>query len=115
MTTATTPEETLPTGVVTFLHTDIENSSGWWEARPVEMRAALAAHDALVAEVVATHDGAVVKHLGDGCWAAFGSATEAVAAAIEFQRRHQTAASASGLQLDVRIGVHTGEIEPTGA
>lgn len=114
MTTATTPKETLPSGVVTFLFTDIENSSGWWETRPGEMRTSLAAHDALIAEVVASHDGAVVKHLGDGCWAAFGSATNAAAAAIDFQLRHQTNASAGELHLDVRIGLHTGEVVPTG-
>jgi predicted ATPase/class 3 adenylate cyclase len=114
MTTATTHREALPKGVVTFLFTDIENSSGWWETRPVEMRTSLAAHDALIAEVVAAHDGAVVKHLGDGCWGAFGSATNAAAAAIDFQFRHQAGASAGDLHLDVRIGLHTGEVEPTG-
>ena len=105
----------LPTGVVTFLHTDIEGSSGWWERMPIEMSNALGAHDELVAEVVAAHEGAVVKHLGDGCWAAFRSASKAVAAAIEFQRRHQQADRRGGVQLAVRVGVHTGEIEPTEA
>ena len=114
MTTATTSGETLPTGVVTFLFTDIANSSGWWETHPAEMRRALAAHDALIVEVVASYGGAVVKHLGDGCWAAFRSATNAATAAIEFQRRHQAAASASELHLDIRIGLHAGEVAPTG-
>jgi predicted ATPase/class 3 adenylate cyclase len=100
----------LPSGVVTFLQTDIEGSSGRWEQTPIEMRDALAAHDELITEVVAAHDGAVVKHMGDGCWAAFGSATNA---AIEFQRRHQHADRGGGLRLDIRIGAHTGEIEPT--
>ncbi len=104
----------LPSGVVTFLFTDIENSSGWWEERPTEMRTGLIAHDALVADVVAEHGGVIVKHLGDGCWAAFGSASTAAAAAIDFQHRHQTSASPSGLQLRIRIGLHTGEVEPTG-
>ena len=104
----------LPSGVVTFLFTDIENSSGWWEERPTEMRAGLIAHDALVADVVAAHGGAIVKHLGDGCWAAFGSASSAAAAAIDFQHRHQTPTSPSGLPLRLRIGLHAGEVEPTG-
>ncbi len=104
----------LPSGVVTFLFTDIENSSGWWEERPTEMRSLLIAHDALVAEVVAAHGGSIVKHLGDGCWAAFRSASTAAAAAIDFQHRHQTSLSPSGLQLRIRIGLHTGEAEPTG-
>ena len=108
----TTPE--LPTGVVTFLHTDIEDSSGWWEREPIEMRRALAEHDQLVADVVAANDGTVVKHLGDGCWAAFSSASKAVAAAVEFQSRQQRRDQGRGLQLAVRVGLHTGEIEPTG-
>jgi len=35
----------LPSGVVTFLFTDIEGSTRRWEADPEAMRAALAAHD----------------------------------------------------------------------
>ena len=109
-----TEQKTLPTGTVTFLQTDIEDSSGWWERAPAEMRAALAAHDALIAEVVDRHDGVVVKHLGDGCWAAFDSASKAAAAAIDFQREHQQTDHGKGLHLVMRLGLHTGEIEPTG-
>jgi class 3 adenylate cyclase len=35
-----------PTGTVTFLFTDIEGSTRWWEERRDEMRAALDEHDA---------------------------------------------------------------------
>ena len=104
----------LPSGTVTFLFTDIEDSSGWWERQPNEMREALARHDTLVAEVVRANAGAMVKHLGDGCWAAFDSPTKAARAAMEFQRHHQRTESGQGLHLDVRIGLHTGEVEPTG-
>jgi predicted ATPase/class 3 adenylate cyclase len=109
-----TEQSNLPSGTVTFLQTDIENSSGWWESAPAEMRVALAGHDALVADVVHHHGGHVVKHLGDGCWAAFESAPKAVAAAIDFQHRHQQADDGTGLHLVMRLGLHTGEIEPTG-
>jgi class 3 adenylate cyclase len=34
-----------PSGVVTFLFTDVEGSTRRWEADTDEMRAALAAHD----------------------------------------------------------------------
>jgi predicted ATPase len=93
--------------------TDIENSSGHWEREPEAMRVALAAHDAMAAQTVRDHDGVVVKHLGDGCWAAFSSAPDAAAAAIDFQRRHQREAPEAGLRLNVRIGLHSGDIEPT--
>ena len=38
-----------PSGVVTFLFTDVEGSTRRWEADADEMRAALAAHDRGVA------------------------------------------------------------------
>ena len=105
--------EALPSGTVTFLQTDIEDSSGWWEKAPEAMREALAAHDALIAQAVRANGGVVVKHLGDGCWAAFDSAPRAAAAAVDFQGRQQEAASDQLLPLRIRIGLHTGEIEPT--
>lgn len=105
--------EALPSGTVTFLQTDIEDSSGWWEKAPEAMREALAAHDALIAQAVRANGGVVVKHLGDGCWAAFDSAPRAADAAVDFQGRQQEAASDQLLPLRIRIGLHTGEIEPT--
>ena len=47
----------LPSGVVTFLFTDIEGSTRLWEEHPDAMRAALARHDdgrALVRELMRT-------------------------------------------------------------
>ncbi|MGI9644971.1 MAG: adenylate/guanylate cyclase domain-containing protein [Ilumatobacteraceae bacterium] len=114
MASETARQSALPSGVVTFLLTDIESSSGWWERRPVEMREALARHDELVSSVVGDHDGVVVKHLGDGCWAAFSSAVKAIDAAIDFQRRMQQSDPVDEVRLRIRIGVHTGEVEPTG-
>jgi class 3 adenylate cyclase len=57
----------LPGGTVTFMMTDIESSSLLWEADAATMRAAMSVHDQIVAEVIAAHDGVIVKHLGDGC------------------------------------------------
>ncbi len=104
----------LPGGTVTFLFTDIAGSSGLWERGPNEMRASLAFHDELIHRYVAQHGGSVVKHLGDGCWAAFPTAQAAVEAAITFQEAHQQGSADQPLQLSVRIGLHTGPIEPTG-
>jgi class 3 adenylate cyclase len=42
-----------PTGTVTFLFTDLVSSSRLWEEQPAAMRAALARHDAILAEAVA--------------------------------------------------------------
>ena len=60
-----------PSGVVTFLFTDIEGSTRRWEADAEAMRAALAAHDSSIRETVAAHGGWLFKHTGDGVCAAF--------------------------------------------
>ena len=46
-----------PSGVVTFLFTDIEGSTRRWEADADAMRAALAVHDDLMRETVEAHSG----------------------------------------------------------
>jgi len=74
-----------PCGVVTFLFTDIEGSTRRWEADAGAMRAALVAHDEVMRNIVAAHDGWLFKHTGDGVCAAFGSPRSAVHAAIAAQ------------------------------
>lgn len=46
-----------PEGILTFLLTDIEGSTPLWERHPGVMGAALARHEALIAESVASHGG----------------------------------------------------------
>ena len=94
-----------PSGVVTFLFTDIEGSTRRWEADADSMRRALVAHDDVMRDSVAAHDGWMFKHTGDGICAAFGSPRSAVDAAIAAQR---------ALELPVRMGVATGEAELRG-
>jgi predicted ATPase/class 3 adenylate cyclase len=91
-----------PSGVVTFLFTDIEGSTRRWEKDAEGMRVALAAHDEVLRSAVETHGGFVFKHTGDGVCAAFASPTSAVAAAVAAQRE---------LGLPVRMGLATGEAE----
>ncbi|MDT5146460.1 MAG: hypothetical protein QOC58_1105 [Mycobacterium sp.] len=95
-----------PSGVVTFLFTDVEGSTRRWEADPEEMRLALAAHDEVLRGAVQAHDGWMFKHTGDGVCAAFASARSAVEAAISAQRQ---------LGLPVRMGLATGEAELRGS
>jgi class 3 adenylate cyclase len=45
-----------PSGVVTFLFTDVEGSTGRWESDADGMRAALAAHDEVMTPVIKTSD-----------------------------------------------------------
>src|SRR5262249_20907772 len=63
-TPAPPPLASLPSGTVTFLFTDIEDSTGLWSKVPDGMSAALARHDALVREAIERHGGAVFKTVG---------------------------------------------------
>jgi predicted ATPase/class 3 adenylate cyclase len=91
-----------PSGVVTFLFTDVEGSTRRWEADADEMRVTLAAHDEVLREAIEGHGGWLFKHTGDGVCAAFNSPKAAVDAAVAAQR---------GLELPVRMGLATGEAE----
>src|SRR6185295_20074695 len=64
-----------PSGVVTFLFTDVEGSTRRWEADADGMRAALAAHDPVLHNAIEAHGGWLFKHTGDGVVAAFASPT----------------------------------------
>jgi DNA-binding SARP family transcriptional activator len=101
----------LPTGVVTFLLTDIEDSSGLWEADHDGMAAALELHDELIARTVDSHAGRLLKTKGEGdaTVTAFRRSSDAVAAAVEIQQALGAASWPGGLELRVRIALHTGE------
>jgi predicted ATPase len=89
-----------PSGVVTFLFTDIEGSTRRWEADADAMRSVLAVHDQVLKTAVETHHGFLFKHTGDGVIASFASPRSAIDAAIDAQR---------SLELPVRMGIATGE------
>jgi len=99
----------LPTGTVSFLFTDIEGSTQLWEAQPGAMRPALAEHDDCLRQAIAASHGQIVKTTGDGVHAVFATALDAIHAAIAAQRSLQ--AGLTGMQLKVRMGLHTGEAE----
>lgn len=99
-----------PSGVVTFLFTDIEGSTKLWERNPAAMREALAAHDVLLRDVIERNHGVVFKTVGDACCAAFQHPGDAVRAAIEAQRAlhgHEWSDDIGAIR--VRVGIHSGE------
>jgi predicted ATPase/class 3 adenylate cyclase len=101
----------LPAGTVTFLFTDLVGSSRLWEGHPEAMREALARHDAILREAVESHHGYVVKTTGDGVHAAFGTASDAVEAAIAGQLGLAGAPWSETGPLRVRMGIHSGAAE----
>jgi predicted ATPase/class 3 adenylate cyclase len=101
----------LPSGTVTFLFTDIEGSTRLWDEHLGAMRLALARHDALLRAAIETNNGHVFKTMGDAFCAAFGTAAEALDAALAAQLNLLKATpSATGLPaaLKVRMALHTG-------
>ena len=95
-----------PSGTVTFLFTDIEDSTRLWESTPADMAAAVQAHDVIVRSAIERHGGHVFATGGDGFCAAFSSAVDAVTAAIESQRE---LGGDDAIPFAVRMALHTGE------
>lgn len=95
---------------LTFLFTDLENSTPLWKQFPDVMRSALVRHDTLLKETIEGHRGHIVKTTEDGLHAVFESPTDAVMAALAGQ---QAITAEDWLDktgpLKVRMGLHTGE------
>jgi predicted ATPase/class 3 adenylate cyclase len=104
----------VPSGTVTFLFTDVEGSTRLWEAAPDAMRQALTRHDDILRDAIGNHGGSVFATGGDGFGAAFSRAGDALAAAVAAQvgltREHWP----DSAPLNVRMGLHTGEVEERG-
>ncbi len=91
---------------MTFLFSDIEDSTRLWEEAPTEMAAALEIHDGIVRGAIEQHGGFVFATGGDGFSAAFSTAPDAAEAAVEIQ---QKLLADPAVPFGVRIGLHTGE------
>ena len=76
----------MPSGTVTFLFTDIEGSTKLLERIREDFRAVIAEHNALFRAAFAKWSGREIQFLGDGFFAAFRRATDAVECATELQR-----------------------------
>lgn len=95
--------------LATLLFTDIVGSTPLVERLGDQRWKRLVAdHDRLVAEVIDRFRGRIVQTTGDGVFARFDGAARALRAALAI--RTATAA----LDLPIRAGVHTGEIELAG-
>lgn len=101
----------LPSGTVTFLFTDIEGSTEWWEQHPEWMAHAFARQEAILREAAAEHGGYVYKMIGDAFQIAFDTAPEALRAAIDAQRTLHAEPWGEFGPLRVRMALHTGVTE----
>jgi class 3 adenylate cyclase len=101
----------MPSGTVTFLFTDIEGSTALWEQQPEAMSAALARHNALMRDTIASRSGVVFRTVGDAFCAAFAAAPDALAASVAIQLSLVAERSLLPVPLRVRMGLHTGAVE----
>ena len=99
---------TRPTGVVTFLFTDIEGSTALWAREPEAMREALEQHDIVLRSGIQQAAGHVFSTAGDSFSATFQQPSEAVDAAIELQQSLRATIWAGGLDVRIRMGLHLG-------
>jgi class 3 adenylate cyclase len=97
----------LPSGEVTFLFTDVEDTTKLWEQDAEAMHRTLARHDALLRRAIEAHHGHVFKNIGEAFCAAFPSAQDAAQAAVAAQQ----ALHREVPQLRVPMALHTGQAE----
>ena len=99
-----------PSGTVTFLFTDIEDSTKLWEQHPHEMGRAHAHHNRILRKAIESKHGYVFQVIGDAFCAAFHTAGDAIRAAVKCQTDLQLE-KWEGAQIKVRMGIHTGKAE----
>ena len=97
-----------PVGTVTFLLTDVEGSTRLWEESPEPLRLALGARDRILRTVIEELGGYVFSTAGDSFSAAFWTPGDAVAAAVEAQRRLGAEQWPEPAEVRVRMGIETG-------
>jgi class 3 adenylate cyclase len=104
---------TLPDGIVTFLMTDVVESTLMWLQSRASMYQAMRRHDQLLTSAIEANGGVVLKERGEGdsFFAVFQRATNAVVAALEGQQAIQSEEWPQGIALSVRMAVLTGEAD----
>jgi predicted ATPase/class 3 adenylate cyclase len=105
---STTSATQSPSGVVTFLFTDVQGSTKLWEQHPQDMTSALADHDAILRSSIAEADGVVFSTAGDAFAAAFETPDTAIQAAAVAQHALDEHRWPGTTPIKVRMGVHTG-------
>jgi YVTN family beta-propeller protein len=99
----------IPSGAVTFLFTDIEGSTRLVKQLRDRYGAVLRDHQRLLRDAFAAHGGYEVDTQGDSFFVAFASAREALLAAVEAQLALLSHTWPDGVEIKVRMGLHTGQ------
>lgn len=100
----------LYSGTVTFLFSDVEGSTELLKRLGEDAYATvLEQHRGIVREAFSARDGREIDTQGDAFFYAFARARDAVAAAVSAQRALAGHAWPQGVEVRVRMGLHTGE------
>src|SRR5690242_12015095 len=99
----------LPSGTVTFLFTDIEGSTHLLQTLGGRYAILLAEQQNLLSNIFEKNNGRIVDTQGDSFFVAFPRALDAVNAAVDAQRALAAHTWTNGVQVRVRMGLHTGE------
>jgi DNA-binding NarL/FixJ family response regulator/class 3 adenylate cyclase len=98
----------LPHGTVTLFFTDVEGSTQILQRLGDSYAQVLADHRRLFRDAVETAGGHIVDHRGDEFFVVFEDAKAAAAAAVAAQRAFAAHDWPEGIELRVRMGIHTG-------
>src|SRR5687767_9536805 len=98
-----------PTGTVTFLFTDVEDSTGLVRELGDTYRGVITDHRRLVRSTVEEFGGYEVDCRADEFFLAFDRADNAAAAAVAIQATHKSHGWPGARTVRVRMGIHTGQ------
>jgi class 3 adenylate cyclase/tRNA A-37 threonylcarbamoyl transferase component Bud32 len=101
----------LPTGVVTFLATELAGASELWDNHPDTMPGVCDRLDDIMSETVEVHGGRVIKFMGGGetSLSVFPDTGRAALAALAVHDRLGEDPWTGGIEITIRAALHTGE------
>jgi predicted ATPase/class 3 adenylate cyclase len=99
----------LPTGIVTFLFTDVEGSTRLLQELGEPYATAQDRYAAIIRSAVEAESGHVVRIEGDSFFVAFSNPVHALRVAVAAQRNLAQDDWPAGASLRVRMGLHTGQ------
>lgn len=107
--TAITESHGRQVGDLTFLFTDLQDSTGMYErVGDVEAFDLVRLHFHVLEEATSRHHGAIVKTIGDAIMARFEEPEQAVSTGLEMHKRLERFNQRSGSRLALKVGVHRG-------
>ena len=105
----------MPRRLAAIMYTDVVGFTASAQANEAEALARLREQEGIVRPLFEPYKGREIKSTGDGFLVEFESALGALECAIEIQRRmRERNSKKTGLPLELRIGIHVGDVEESG-